>query len=108
VKRFQREIEGLRHSSQRLIEVRQTTRPVVDIVLELTNLLSNDSWLRHLQIGSGEVVIAGETREEDELLKRMERSPMFEQVRFLSPLKKIPGSLYTRFHLSAALQRDRL
>jgi general secretion pathway protein L len=101
------EIENLRRSSRQLIEARSTTRPVVDILLELTNLLSDDTWLHHLQIKADEIVLTGETKSEAALLVRLERSPMFKQVSFDSPLARISGSLYTRFHLSALLQEDR-
>jgi len=108
MKKLHWEIEELRTSSQQLIDIRRTTRPIVDIVLELTNLLPNDSWLRHLQVKTGEIVMTGETKREADLLVHLERSPMFKQVRFVSPLTRIPGSPYTRFHLSAALQGDQL
>jgi len=109
------EVQDLHQDAERLVEtvarlgeIRSSARPVVDVVLELTNLLSDDSWVRSLEINGGEVLLCGESRDPAALLVRLEKSPMFSRVELRSPVVSIEGTPYQRFQLSAGLAVPRV
>lgn len=86
-----------------LIAERQSSRPLVDILLELTNLHSDGSWVRSLKISAREIEIRGETRDAAALVTQLERSPMFENTELHGPVVKIRGSFYETYHIRMRL-----
>jgi general secretion pathway protein L len=109
------EVEGLRQRAERLVhtmtrlgEMRNATRPLVDVVLELTNLLKDDSWVRSLEIKGSDLLLCGESKDSVALAVRLEKSPMFSSVAFRSPVVHLQGTPYQRFQLSASLAVPRL
>jgi len=75
----------------------------VDILLELTNLHSDGSWVRSLKISAREIEIRGETRDAAALVTQLERSPMFENTELHGPVVKIRGSFYETYHIRMRL-----
>jgi hypothetical protein len=86
-----------------LLAERQSSRPLADILLELTNLHSDGSWVRSLKIAGREIAIQGETKDIATLMSRLEKSPMFEGVEVLGPAVKIRGSFYETYHIRIRL-----
>jgi general secretion pathway protein L len=76
-----------------------------DVLLELTNRIPDNSWVEHLELTTNSVVIQGESQDAAALVNHLEKSPMFEDVKFHLPVVTIPGTLYERFHLSAKLSK---
>lgn len=90
-------------SFEQIVTERQSMRPIVDILLELTNLHSDGSWVRSLKISGREIVIRGETRDAAVLVTRMEQSPMFDGTELRGPAVKIPGSFYETYDIRTRL-----
>lgn len=88
---------------QGMIEQRQSARPLVDILLEITNLHSDGSWARSLRVEEDEIVIQGEARDVAYLLERLEKSPMFKDAELLGPVFQIKGSFYETYHIRMRL-----
>jgi len=90
-------------NAQELMEERRSSRPIVDILLELTNLHSDASWVRFLKITDVEIVLRGETRDSATLVQRLERSPMFEGVELRGPIVRSKGTFFERYRLGMRL-----
>lgn len=90
-----------------LIEYKRRTRPTVDLLLELTNLASDATWVNRLERSDDKLKLRGESKQPAVFIERLASSPMFEKVEPSSPLITVPGSLYARFDLSLTLSAGR-
>lgn len=77
---------------------------VTSMIEELTKLLPDDTFVMQLDFDGKNVQIIGETASSTGLVETIERSSFFKDVAFKSPLTKIQGSSFDRFHLSANLE----
>jgi Tfp pilus assembly protein PilN len=62
--------------------------PASDILNELSTRIPNSAWVKTLDLSNGALKIHGEARSASDLLTRLEASPMFRDVRFLSTINK--------------------
>lgn len=93
-----------RHQSlAKLIDYKRRLHPMTDVLLELTNLSPDNTWLKHLKWTDSRLVFRGESKQTSTFIERLGKSPMFEKVDLPSPPVAIPGSLYERFHLTVTL-----
>jgi len=100
-----RSLQRRTRAVQDLLQARQSSRPMVDILLELTNLYSDTSWASSLRISNGEVMLRGETRDAGALVERLEKSPMFEGVALRGPVTQIKGTFYETYALEMRLSK---
>jgi len=77
---------------------------VTSMIEELTKLLPDDTFVMQFDFDGKGVQIIGETASSTALVETIERSPVFKDVAFKSPLTKIQGSSFDRFHLGANLE----
>ena len=100
-RRLREEVEHLGTSSRFLLEKKQATPLVLEIVNELTHILPDDTWINRLDIKGQEVQIQGQSTSAAALIPLIESSDSLHNPRFRSPVTKMPGSNTERFHLSA-------
>ncbi|MEN8130508.1 MAG: PilN domain-containing protein [Pseudomonadota bacterium] len=86
-----------------LTDYKRRVYPMTDVLLELTNLASDNTWLKSLERIDNKVILRGESKQTSTFIECLERSPMFQNVYPSSPAVAIPGTLYERFHLSVTL-----
>ena len=86
-----------------LTDYKRRVYPMTDVLLELTNLAPDNTWLKSLEGIDNKVILRGESKQASTFIERLERSPMFQNVYSSSPPVAIPGTLYERFHLSVTL-----
>ncbi len=77
---------------------------VTAMIEELTKLLPDDTFVMQFDFDGKTVQIMGETASSTGLVEPIERSPLFKDVAFKSPLTKIQGSAFDRFHLGANIE----
>jgi hypothetical protein len=87
----------------KMIEYRRRHYPMSDVLLELTNLAPDNTWLKRLEHSDNQLILHGESKRASEFIERLERSPMFAEVDLLSPMVALSGSLYQQFYLSVTL-----
>lgn len=86
-----------------LTDYKRRVYPMADVLLELTNLAPDNTWLKSLERTDNKLILRGESKQTSTFIERLERSPMFYNVDNSSPPVAIPGTLYERFHLSITL-----
>lgn len=87
-----------------LIQQQTSARPaVLEVLLELTRLMSDDSWAGQVSISAGRVRLSGESRAASELLAQLSQSAIFSDPRFEAPLTQNPKTGYERFVISLAI-----
>jgi general secretion pathway protein L len=85
-----------------LLEKRQSAPTVIQALEELTRVLPDDTWVQTLDIKGKELQIQGETASSVRLIGLFERSSMFREASFRSPLTK--GQSSGTEHYQLALQ----
>ena len=78
---------------------------VVDVLLELTSVLPDDTWLENVALKDGGVTMQGQSASATELIRLLESSAIFSKAKFESPVTQLPGGLAERFNIRAEINR---
>lgn len=100
---LRRQVAQLAAASEYLRHRKHAGPLVMRTIDEITRLLPDNTWANRLDIDSGEIQLQGQSTSSAELIRRLEASPLLQNVRFRSPLTSIGNSDEDRFHLSADL-----
>ena len=101
VKSLQADMEAMREETQRLIDEKTATPPVVAMLNELSRLLDDKSWLSYLQYSDGQLQMQGESPTASNLLAELEASDYFAKASFASPVTQDKASGMERFQITA-------
>ncbi|MEW8365475.1 MAG: PilN domain-containing protein [Candidatus Thiodiazotropha taylori] len=82
---------------------RQDYLAVSDILLELTRLIPDGSWLQRVNLNSDSLLVSGVSDQASALIALLEASPMFVSVRFKSPVVRDRRSGKEKFDLTMNL-----
>lgn len=103
-------VEGLKKEQERVLaeynypgEAKLARPPVVAMLEEISRLLPDNTWLQQLDIKSQEISLQGNTTGSSRLINLFEKSRLFADAQFKSPLVKAPGG-EERFQLAAAIK----
>ena len=102
-RRLREQVDQLGADSRYLVEKKQTSPLVLEIINELTRILPDDTWINRLDIKGQEVQIQGQSASAAALIPLIESSDSLRNPRFRSPVTSLPRSNTERFHLSAEL-----
>jgi len=100
-RRLRNEVESLSTDSGFLLNKKQLTPLVLEIVNELTLILPDDTWINRLIIKGQEIQIQGQSTAAAALIPLIESSDSLHNPRFRSSVTRSQGSNSERFHLSA-------
>jgi general secretion pathway protein L len=92
--------------SQFLIDKKRSAQSVLEVLNEMTRLLPDDTWSTRFDLQGGEVQVQGESNGAAMLIPLLDGSPLFNNVRFRSPVTQDPRVGIERFHLSAEVRRE--
>lgn len=98
---------NLRERIERMGHIQQQTGAmpaVLDVLLELTRLMPDESWAGQVTIKSGRVRLSGEASAASELLAQLSQSSIFSDPRFEAPLTQNPKTGHERFVISLAIR----
>jgi general secretion pathway protein L len=101
VRRLREEVELLQAGSRFLIEKKQSSLLVVQVMNEITRILPDDTWINRLDISGAEVQLQGQSTAAAALIPLIESSSILRNARFRSPVTQVARSNAERFHLSA-------
>lgn len=82
---------------QAVIAAKRAAPAVTRIFDRLSAILPDGTWLHHVGVSDGEVVIEGVTDRSTRLVKLLEASPLFESVRYNAPVTRERGGRTERF-----------
>lgn len=95
-----RELDGRIGQHNYVLEKRQSTPTVIQVLEELTRVLPDDTWVQTIDLKGKELQIQGETASSVRLIGLFEQSPLFKEASFRSPLTKGQTSGSERYQLS--------
>lgn len=100
------QVTSARNENRFLEEKKRTTKSVLDILLELTLLLPDDTWVSNFEIRDNIVHLHGQSTASASLIPILETSKLFQNVTFRSPVTRSKKNNTERFHISAELATD--
>jgi general secretion pathway protein L len=104
--RLRRELESMAETSRFLAEKKAREVMAVELIDEISRVLSDETWLYRLDVSHEEVHLHGESTVSASLIEAVESSPLFENARFRSQVVQVAGTAADRFHLSADITRE--
>ncbi len=96
----QMEIDEIIDETSRLIKTKNSTPPLTELINALSKLIGDDTWLTHLQYSNDRLQIQGQSPTASALIGILEASPLFSNVRFVSPLTQDKRTGQERFQIS--------
>jgi general secretion pathway protein L len=100
---LRRKLEKSLESSQFLSTHRNNMPIASDVLLELTRLLPDGTWLSQLTMKEGMVDLRGESTEASALIARLQGSALFQSAEFRSPITTNSASGRDRFYIQASI-----
>ncbi|WP_027159019.1 PilN domain-containing protein [Methylobacter luteus] len=97
---LQSEIDALVEESRGLVNVKSSAPSVVVMLNALSTLIKDDTWLTYAQYSDGHLQIQGESPSASALIAVLEASPLFDNVRFVSPVTQDKISGLERFQIT--------
>ena len=95
-----REEASILERAQRFaIERRIAVPHVPDLLLEVTHLLPDSTWVQQISYEKGRLELRGESSEAYALIPLLEASPLFEDVKFRSTVTQNTRTSRERFHI---------
>lgn len=98
---LRQEVEKLVDGSSYLIKKKQTALTAMQLLDEMTRVIPDDTWVNRIDMNNGEIQLQGQSGAAAGLIALIEASPMFQNVRFRSPVTQVARTEQERFHLSA-------
>ncbi|MFH1148518.1 MAG: pilus assembly protein PilM [Pseudomonadota bacterium] len=93
VEAMEKEIGGLKKNLQILEEINGENYSQLEILRELTGTIPEKVWLNRFTCGKGKVQIEGQAPTASDLIPILERSALFQDAKFPSPITKTPDGL---------------
>ncbi len=84
-----RQIDTARRNTLQLDELRARTKADMDVLKEMTHILTPPAWLNLLEITRTQVTLAGETAQAAPLLQAIDASPLFKGSEFVIPPSRV-------------------
>jgi general secretion pathway protein L len=104
---LRRELEKMAAASQFLVDKKATDVMIVELIDEISRILPDHTWIARLDLSGTELQIQGQSSASSSLIRIIESSPWFENVRFASPVVQVAGMDKDRVHIVATVARKR-
>jgi general secretion pathway protein L len=96
---------GQQAAAQAIVDAKLKALPATRIVDTLSQVLPDGTWLRHVAIADGEILIEGSTERSAPLVDLLEKAPFIDGVRYTAPVTREPNSNLERFGFSFTWSR---
>jgi len=98
-------LEQARAGSVAVLQRKWEQPRIIDLLLELTERLPDDTWVQTMDYRDGEIQIRGESTQATSLINLLDQAPGITEVSFRSPVVQVAGSGRERFHISLKYKR---
>jgi len=95
--------DQLQGETELLIKTKREAPAVVKMLDTLSKLIADDTWLTHFQFSAGKLQIQGQSPNASSLIGVLESSPLFANVRFVSPVTQDKRTGLERFQITARI-----
>lgn len=98
-------LERARQGSVAVLQRKWEQPRMIDLLLELTERLPDDTWVQNLDYREGEIQLRGESAQATGLINLLDQAPGITEVSFRSPVVQVSGTDRERFHISLTYRR---
>ena len=99
------DLEQARQGSLAVLQRKRQQPRMIDLLLELTERLPDDTWVQNMDYNEGRIQIRGESGQATALINLLDQAPGITEVAFRSPVVKAVGTGLDRFHISLKYRR---
>jgi general secretion pathway protein L len=99
------EVAKLTEAEQFLIAGKRQTPSTTEVLYELTRVLPDDTWVKDLHVGDGEIRIGGFSRSASTVIKLLEQSGVFANPQFRSAVTQDQATGKEKFEIAAKIAR---
>ena len=103
---LRQQVERLVAGSGYLVRKKQNRPLILETISEVTRVLPDHTSINRLDISDSELQLQGQSSSSAMLISLLESSPKLRNVRFRSPVIRIPSTGEERFHLSAEIEQE--
>jgi general secretion pathway protein L len=103
VKSGQLEIDLLMEETLHLVNIKNKSPRLVELLNRMTRLMPDDTWLMHLKYDKQQLQIQGQSPSASALISALDKDDMITQVRFVSPVTQDKNSGMERFQISMTI-----
>lgn len=103
---YERRLSELKHERSYLVSQRAAFPPMVMVLEEASRLLPAGTWLTRLEVRDRQVHLHGYSDHPSALISRIQRSTLFADPRFASPVLQDTAMGSERFHIRVRLRRS--
>jgi general secretion pathway protein L len=100
IKALQMEIDSVIDETRKLIDQKNETPAILEMLNTLSTLIKDDTWLTYLQYADGHLQVQGESPAASNLISVLEASELFANARFVSPVTQDNVSKLERFQIT--------
>ncbi len=100
IKALESEIDAVVNESQKLIDEKNASPKVVEMLNTLSAVIKDDTWLSYLQYSDKHLQIQGESPSASTLIGVLEETEMFSKARFVSPVTQNNVTKLERFQIT--------
>jgi general secretion pathway protein L len=104
---LRQDLEKMAEASQFLVEKKASDVMIVEVIDEVSRILPDHTWIARLDLSGDQLQIQGQSAASASLIRIIESSPWFRNVRFASPVVQIAGTDNDRVHIVATVARKR-
>jgi general secretion pathway protein L len=94
------EIDSVIDETRKLIDQKNETPAILEMLNTLSTLIKDDTWLTYLQYADGHLQVQGESPAASNLISVLEASELFANARFVSPVTQDNVSKLERFQIT--------
>jgi len=105
VKEVRAALELARQGSTAALKRKLDQPRMIDLLLELTDRLPDNTWVQNMDFRDGDIQIRGESEQATALINLLDQAPGITAVTFRSPVVQVGGSDRERFHISLKYKR---
>lgn len=91
-------------AKQAIVRRKNQTPATLELLLELTRLVPNNTWVKTLRIQNGKVIAEGESRKASDLIELLEASDLFSNAKFRSPITSNPKTNMEQYEIEMDLK----
>jgi general secretion pathway protein L len=107
VESLKAQAEKMLHENGFLLRKKAKEPAMADMLEELSKVMPDDTWLNGLQYRDRKLVVQGQSPAASSLIERIEASPFFKNVSFVSPVTKDIASGQERFQIASEVENGR-
>lgn len=100
---LRQELDNVRESSRFLLQKRQDSPLMVELLQELTTILPDGTWVEYVDIRDNEIQIRGQSTQASALISLLEKSEFLQGATFRSPITADRRTGKDRFHVAAQI-----